>query len=424
LNRPALWARFGVGLERVGSRKARLRIAGAIVLAPLAGLAGCNLILGNNAGELAPGGVLGGDGGGGGGGGDGPGGNGNDATCCAPDGNGLFDGGGGADGNPNDACGVSCQQAPCDGGACKPVSIATGQTVPFDLAVDGTNAYFTNAGNDGGTGSVAMVPLDGGTVTPLAQGLNRVSDIAIDSANVYWISHDSQQATNGYGDIATVAKTGGSPAFVVQGIDDNLRRFAIYGGNYFWSLDFFAEIYEKVSNQVDPVLLASNVDVIAGMQVDSTGLYAAVGGSGSAGDSVVVSVQFDGGGSVLYSYGATQTLGGLAIDGANVYYTNASDNTVDQVAKSGNPVPPPTVIAQAQNNPSQVAVDGSFVYWTTEGTSAASYMDGTVMKVPIGGGQVYQLAGSQAHPRGIAVDGTNVYWTNMGDGTVMKRPKS
>lgn len=51
------------------------------------------------------------------------------------------------------------------------------------------------------------------------------------------------------------------------------------------------------------------------------------------------------------------------------------------------------------------------VYWT-DGCS------GTVMSVPLAGGTPTTLASGQT-PTDIAVDGSSVYWTNNG-GTVMK----
>jgi hypothetical protein len=62
---------------------------------------------------------------------------------------------------------------------------------PESLAVDAANVYFTVAAEgEPGSGSVQSVGLDGGPVTTLATGQTGPFEIAVDGTSVYWGTWD------------------------------------------------------------------------------------------------------------------------------------------------------------------------------------------------------------------------------------------
>jgi hypothetical protein len=110
---------------------------------------------------------------------------------------------------------------------------------------------------------------------------------------------------------------------------------------------------------------------------------------------------------------------GIAVDSANVYWTNAAWakgsgwGSVMTVPIGGGS---PTVLASGLDAPTGIAMTATHVYW------ASSSMNGAVMRVPLAGGTPTAIATGLAMPAGIAVDAANVYWTNSEGGTVMKAP--
>ena len=64
--------------------------------------------------------------------------------------------------------------------------LATGQSLPVGVAVDGTHAYFAN--NMGST--ICRVPKIGGAVEELASGQNGPFAVAVDNDAVYWVTQN------------------------------------------------------------------------------------------------------------------------------------------------------------------------------------------------------------------------------------------
>ncbi len=104
-----------------------------------------------------------------------------------------------------------------DGGT--PITLASGQSAPQGIAVDETNVYWTDYGpyeGDGGVGGfkenegkVMKVPKDGGTPVTLASGQTTPWGIAVDATHVYWGTKNA---------VMKVAKDGGAPITLASGL--------------------------------------------------------------------------------------------------------------------------------------------------------------------------------------------------------------
>ncbi len=115
----------------------------------------------------------------------------------------------------------------------------------------------------------------------------------------------------------------------------------------------------------------------------------------------------------------------LAVDDANVYFTDEGNGTVDVAPKGGGSV---VKLASGVPSPYGIALGGSFVYFTNQGTLAKGYTDGSVLKVFIGvsdAGAGTPLATGRQQPQSIVTDGTSVYWIEPGatdDGAILSCP--
>jgi hypothetical protein len=103
----------------------------------------------------------------------------------------------------------------------------------------------------------------------------------------------------------------------------------------------------------------------------------------------------------------------LALDDSYVYWTTTyGSSTSGSVMRAPLQGGPPEPVATGQNAPNSVAVDGTSAYFTVP-------QNGAVMKVALGGGTPAQI-GTGVRPWTVKVDGTSVYWTDPSSSLVTK----
>ncbi len=284
-----------------------------------------------------------------------------------------------------------------------PLLLASGQGNPQDIAIDGSNVYWTNPGTSPNTGTVAYVPIGGGNVVVLANGQGEPLPISVEGGDVYWAD------VSGVSSLDYVAISCGlscTPTVLAYGAG---LAMTTDSGNVYWAP--FQEDADIVSIPLiggNILPLATSQNVPLSIAVDGSNAY----WSDVVGDNITTA-PLSGSGPTTVLASNLPSPGFIAIDGSNVYWTMPSAGTVDTVPKIGGSV---TVLASGQEGPEGIAVEGGNIYWADRDA-------GTIDTMPVGGGNVVVLASGQNGPYGIAVDGSNVYWTNYNDGTIWQVAK-
>ncbi len=298
-------------------------------------------------------------------------------------------------------CGLACPSG-CAMGECI-VTLATAPGAQA-LAVDGTSVYFASPY----AGTLARVPLDGGSVVTLASVAHagvldgggpgfEVTALAVGATDVYWSIG---------GALLAVPLTGGTALTLAQ--------------------------LPSPTSAGDAGVAACTGAAVA---TDGASVYWAVAcAAGAPGFVASVPVR---GGALTTLASAQPTPTAVATDALNVYWTVAGTYVANvggalyvggallAAPKSGGAA---VTLASALGYPQSLAVDSASAFVTNLGYPAPlgpGYAGGTVLRVATGADAAAQdTLASNVAPEGVAVDGDEVYWANGGaSGTIMSLPR-
>lgn len=289
------------------------------------------------------------------------------------------------------SCGHDCLGGSCVSGKCQPVALVTSGT-PTRLALDATHVYYV----DYNGGGVFSVPKGGGTPTTLATGQKSVR-IAVDASHVYWTNEQSNEirrlpkaggasevvhnATAAYGfaldaslvyytelraggSVAVVPKVGGVP-IVISASENWPFEVALTASHVYWTqLSNNADVRRAALGGGTPESVLTSLPNPTALTNDGTTVFVAVLGNGN-GKGQVIALPISGSGSTVLAQSQQQPRG-LAVDGVHVYWTNGGDATVMRIAKDGSDNQVPELLASGGKTALGIAIDAEAVYWADD----------------------------------------------------------
>lgn len=323
-------------------------------------------------------------------------------------------------------CGHDCLGGTCTAGKCGPVTLASGLVNPNTIALDAMNVYTTTYGD----GRVLRVAKDGSSTTPLASGMEKSSGVAVAGNVLFWTNADfTFNDAGAWGGVFKCTLPACSDRTLVRAYDipNNLSEV---NGNIFVSVRNDAEIRRVNANGTGDILIATTNQPF-GLACDPNHCYYT-----SAQPNLYRALADGGRGETAVGALDSSFIGYVTVDADRYYWTYTQENTNKGKVFSGlKSDVAGSKIEYGDNKTGSVgvAVDAANVYWTNSGTftGATSNADGELLTCPKAGcpaSGALLLADKLPNPWGVAVDDVAVYWVeytnaNQQTGTVRKVAK-
>jgi hypothetical protein len=294
------------------------------------------------------------------------------------------------------------------------VPVCTGCTVlamgvnPQSLTLDPTNVYFPTEGTGAGTGAVMSVPRLGGTTTPIASGLTGPLDVKYANS---WLGWSAFSGTGlGQSSVSLVAIPATTPT-TPGATQNSAYGVALDSANLYWvSTDTTGDVLVQASPLTGGGL--TTLGMTTGgtyepfdMAVTTSWIYFAAYIPGGGGGLFQLAVTGGGSPSEVWTGSSMSEPRGVAVDPSmtNVYWTDYGVGSVYSMPVGGGTV---TTLASGITNPFEIAVDSTNAYFTA--------VTG-VYVVPLGSTTATLLVSTDS-PLGVAADDSdgNVYFANGG----------
>lgn len=282
------------------------------------------------------------------------------------------------------------------------------------LAADGFNVYWV----EDAEGGVTRMSKKGGAMMMFyshpSGGFEKPSALVVDDASVYWTQHVKGAGGAVLGSVMMASKDGGAPTVLAQNVREELRSLALDAKSVYWLAGAALMRAPKAGGGATP--LAMKLDLPTSVASDGKYVY------WTSGAGTVMRMLPTPGSKPETVANDQEKPDNLFVDDANVFWT--AGNKVMTTTKAA---PVTKTLATSDGIVSDFAIDATHVYWV--GLNASG--DGVVMRAPKdGAAPAEKLASGQASPAGISVDKYAIYWSTRGteagkyrDGTLVMLPK-
>jgi hypothetical protein len=317
-----------------------------------------------------------------------------------------------SDGKNCGRCGHDCLGGKCVASKCQPVALRSGIS-PRVVAVDNDHVYYTESN----AARVGQMNKDGTAQLDLALGGAKNSypiGFASDGTDAFWGGLDGFLLKCKLGGCANTPTDVTATGSFIDLTVDATKLYWIEGSP---ALKVMSLAKSTVNGAAGTPLGTGSAQGFNRIAQDTTDIYV------SSDDGNVRRISKTDGTTAVVAKGTSTTFG-IAVDSANVYFSDGDDPATISVAlKTANNVAG-TPFAAGQHHPLSIAVDANGVYWANSYVGLAT-PDGTIMMQSLAAGSTaITLADKQSVPVWIAVDATAIYWANFdagnGNGAIMK----